>query len=306
MQLLSQEIEGLTFSNLTDEYPDYDLNTTYILETSTLSSASVVKYGNYYYRSVTDNNLGFPPDTNPTKWLKFGISNKNALLDLRAQSKSISVGDDLIVEFSRGFIEVLTLGYFEAESITIEHLDALGAPITELTQNIQYSVNDNVFDYWDYIYSDYTIAVDRTVKVDIPSLGSKIRVTFARQPQTNQASCGYLIGGQPVNMGDTLYGVGFNFNSYATKKTDDFGVLSVVKNSVQDVVDFETQIPSSDLTNLKRKIKEVYNDFVVFILDESDRDKYDNLVTFGVIEDTSLVLQNDVTSTISWSVVESI
>lgn len=305
MQLLSQEIKELTYSNIVDEYLEWSPTTTYILETSTLSNSSMCKYGNYYYRSVINGNLNYRPDLNPTKWLKYDVSNRDALLDLRALSMSKVTGADLVVEFERGLITTLVLGYFEASVIKIEHLDSLGVVIPSLTQEIEYGANDLVYDYWDYIYSEYTIAVQRTLKVLIPNLGVKIRVTFEKSVN-NVASCGYLIGGQPINMGSTSYGVGFNFTSYATKELDSFGTLTITKNNVQELVDFETEIYTYELAQLKRKIKEVYNDYVVFILDEENYSNNDNLITFGVIQDSSIVLSNEKLSIITWSVMESI
>lgn len=304
MQIIQQQIEDFTASNLVDEFLGWDENTEYILEADTLTSASVAKYGNYYYRNVLASNVGNIPSEHPTKWLRYDVSNKSAMLDVRSQTFSTSDTGDIVVEFARGLIDTLTIGYFTATSITIEHLDALGNVLPTYTQTFNYSVNEDVYDYYSYMYAPYSISVLRNLKVTIPFIGTTIRVTFGAY--LGSASCGYLIGGEAYTIGDTQYGVNFSFNSYAVKEFDSFGVLSVKKRSVQDIIDFETSIYSVDLIRLKSRIKEIYNDYVVFILDESDGGYYDNLITLGMVQDVSTVLSNDTLSTISWSVIEAV
>ena len=107
-------------------------------------------------------------------------------------------------------------------------------------------------------------------------------------------------------MGCTLYGVNFNFNSYAVKDFDDFGSLTIIKRGVQDVVDFQAVIPSDELQTLRREIKKIYNDIVMFILDEKEASMYENLLTLGTIQNASVLLDNDDKTTISYSIIEAI
>ena len=109
-------------------------------------------------------------------------------------------------------------------------------------------------------------------------------------------------------MGETLYGVNFKFNSFATKEFDAFGTLSVLKRGVQDIVDFNTVIQHTEkgLMTTKREIKEVYDDVIAFILDTSETSQYENMITLGTIQDANVVLNNGTVYNIAWSVIEVI
>jgi len=307
MKYLSQEILDFTSNNITDDFSVWDSTKTYILETddTNLTDDSVVRYGHYYYRSLVNDNLNFNPvDYENIKWVKWGVSNRYAMIDLASGTKSV-LNDNIVIEFERNLIDTLTLGYFKASKIVVEHLEN-GTVLSDYTQTFTYSANDTVLDYWDYFYDVYSVSVDRALKVDIPYIGDTIKITLYTETTTNEAYIGYLVGGHSVDMGDTLYGVNFSFNSFAIKETDDFGTLNIIKRNVQDLVDFETIIDTGTLPELKREVKKIYNDIVVFIVDDSDNDVLENLLTLGVIENASIVLNDPVKSVMTWSIIESI
>ncbi|MEA2091221.1 MAG: hypothetical protein U9O83_02515 [Campylobacterota bacterium] len=308
MEYLAQEILDFTSTNITARWADYNPSTTYTLEedTSNLTDDSVVLYENYYYRSLVTGNVGFNPiEYLGTKWIKWDVSNRYAMIDLSSQSKSTTTGENLVVVFERNNIETLGLGNFEASQVVIEHLDSDGTTVLE-TQTLYYSVNEDVVDYYTYIYTEYSEDVGRGIKIDIAPTGTYIRVTFVYQANSNQASCGYLVGGQPIDMGCTLTDIDFSFNSFATKEQDEFGTLTIVKRSVQDLVDFETVIENTETQSIKREIKKIYNDIVVFIIDPSDTSIYENLLTLGTVENAGVVISEFTKTHITWSVMEAI
>jgi len=303
MQYVSQQITSFLATNLTDTYLDYNPSTTYTFESGTPTNASVARYGTYYYRSLVNSNVGnTPPEYENIKWIKWEVSNKFAMLDLSAQSKSRFTGD-MYVEFLQGQMTTLGIGNYEAEYLTIEIKDALDVVLW--TYNTTSSLNENVTDYYSYIYEGYGYQVDIAFKIDLPLFGYKVKVTFHKSAESTTSACGFLVGGIPVNMGSTLYGVNFSFTSYAIKEFDSFGTLTITKRAVQDLVDFETSIDSLDLVALKREIKKVYNDIVMFIVDDKTN-LYENLITLGTIQDVSVVLDNPVNSIMSFSIIEAV
>lgn len=308
MQYLGQEITGYTSTNLIDIYNDWSSTTTYILETdeNALTNASVVRVGTYYYRSLTNNNLNFNPIIYENiKWIKIGVSNKYAMLDSGSNSKSVVNEGNLTVTFLQNKIRTLGIGNYEAETINIQVLDVNGTTIL-WNYTTEFTVNDAVEDYYSYIYEDYNYEVDRAIKIDIPVEGTYIKATFNKQVDATRTACGFLVGGVAVDMGKTLMGVKFAFNSFAEKSYDELGSLSITKKAVQDLVDFETVIPSGQLQSMRREIKKVYNDIVLFILVEEDFGNYENMMTLGVIQDCSVILDNKVEATLTFSVVEAI
>ena len=307
MQYIKQELTEFTSTNLTDSYPDWSPTTTYIVEPdNALTSASVVRFGAYYYRSVTSTNLNFNPETySNIKWVKHSVSNKYAMLDMSSNSKSVVVGGDLTVTFLQNQSSILGIGNYEADYITIEILAPDGVTIL-WTYDTPSNINANVYDYYDYIYEPYNLDQDFTTKVNLPLQGRYVRMTFHKLLITNRAACGYLIVGNPVYIGMSLMGVKFGYNSLTTKEISSFGNLDIKKSFIQDIVDFETVIASTYLPRMRRELKKIYDEIVLFVIDERDVSEYENLMTLGVIQDASVVLENNVESVISFSLVEAL
>ena len=109
-----------------------------------------------------------------------------------------------------------------------------------------------------------------------------------------------------MDMGMSLMQPKFSYNSLTTKDISTFGNLDIKKSFVQDVVDFETVIASTYLPRMRRELKKIYDEIVLFIIDERDVSEYENLMTLGVIQDASVVLENNVESVISFSVIEAL
>jgi len=304
MQYVSQQITGFTSTNLTDTYNDYSPVTTYTFESGTPTNASIARYGTYYYRSLVNGNVGNTPTEHENiKWLKWEVSNKYAILDLSAQSKSRYTGD-MVVEFLQNRMTTLGIGNYEANTVTIEIKDILETVIWSYTTTS--ALNEFITDYYSYMYEDYGYEVDRAFKVNLPIIGHKVKVTFNKSTEATTTACGFLVGGTPVSIGKTLYGVNFQFTSYAVKEFDDFGTLTITKRAVQDLVDFETVINSNELISMKKEVKKIYNDIVMFIVDENDDSPYENLITLGTIQEMSTVLENPVVTIMSFSIVEAI
>ncbi len=309
MDVVEQSIEEFTYSNIPQSFDDYDIAKTYIYESDidNLTSDSVALFGNYYYRSVINDNLGNNPEKNVgVSWTKLRVSNKKAMLDYSSLSRSIADGEDLIVEFNRGNITNIALGNFDASLVRIEILDVNGDVLSDFTQEEFFSVNEDVYDYYSYIYSNYRVKTDRNIYFYIPLIGDKVRVTFA-DSFGGSASCGFLFGGKAIYIGDTMDEISFGFNSFATKEQDQFGTLTIINRSVQELVDFETLIEKGFMLKSKREVKDIYNKVVLFVLDPSKESEFENLLGLGVIENSSLVGEfNSTHSIMSFSVFEAI
>ena len=174
-------------------------------------------------------------------------------------------------------------------------------------QVIYYGYNTGVTNAYNYIYSPYTLHTDREKVFDVNiALGSSVRVSLLSDLGVEEVACGFMVAGLGEDMGDTLYGVNFSFNSYSVRNTDEFGTLTITKRGVQELVDFETSISSPNLQDTLYKIRDIHDEVVAFILDPSNTSVYNNLVTFGIIESVNTVLANAVLSTVSWSISETI
>ena len=308
MQYVKQQLTEFVSSNLTDIYDEWNPDTAYTVEmdNNALTNASMVRYGVYYYRSATENNKGFNPvEYENIKWVKHSVSNKFAMLDIRANSKSEKIDGDIVVTFLQNQAEVIGIGNYEAENVLIEIIGLDGTTVI-WSYEVPSAINEYVYDYWEYIYEPYLLYQDSTTKIDLPVEGLYVRITFKKSILTGKSSCGYLILGNPVDMGKSLMGVKFGYNSYATKEIGTLGSLEIKKGVVQDLVDFETVISSRYLPRMRVELKKIYNEIVLFIVDERDNSDYDNLMTLGVIQEASVLLENSVESVMTFSILEAI
>lgn len=298
MKYLQQQITDFTSTNLTEVHLPWSAAISYAVD-------AIVLVGTELYTSIVAANQGNEPILEANldiKWFKSGVSNKFSMLDLASNTKAVFTGS-MFVEFTQGTMRTLAIGNYGADSITVE---VRTAGIVTYTYTTASSTNLYVYDWWSYLYTPYGYAVNRAIKIELPTIGDTVRIIFNKSAESTETSCGFLVGGSAIEMGESLFGVGFKFNSFATKEFDTFGTLKITKRSVQDLVDFTTEISSYDLTRVKRNIKEIYNDIVCFIVDDSDNETYENIITFGIIQDASIILNGPVLSTVAWSILEVI
>ena len=57
---------------------------------------------------------------------------------------------------------------------------------------------------------------------------------------------------------------------------------------------------------MRGELKKIYNEIVLFIVDERDNSDYENLMTLGVIQDASVLLENGVESVMTFSILEAV
>ncbi len=309
MVFLRQKITDFSATNVAPRWSDYNPLTIYETETDSenLTDVSVVRVGNYYYRTIVDGNIGNNPlDYIGTKWILWDVSNRYAMVDLQSNTQTITDGTDIIVEFPRGTIDTLAIGYYTASVLRVELLDVDGTTVLWTFEETQ-SPNEFVEDYYSYMYSEYTVDYNRGRIVALPTfIGVTIRVTLEVEASSDSAKCGFLVADEAVSMGETLFGVNFKFQSYSVKTTDAFGIINIKKRGIQDLIDFETIIESSALAYNRRIIKSIYDDIVAFILDPAEGNDYENLVTLGTIVDTTTVLENSNKTILGWSIQETL
>lgn len=296
MRFVKQDIADYTSSEITESISTWSSATTYAV-------GDEVLLGNYIWKNSYTANLNNEPTEGSNKWVKWAVSNKYSLIDLRSSTKTVCATDATVV-FTRGNMDTLIIGNFTATEILIENINDDGA-VVYASQTFYQSANWDVFDYYTYIYSDYTIDTDRGVYFNIPQLGTKLRVTFTKGA-FSQIEVGFMVGGLGVDMGQTLEGVKLGFTSYSTTATDDFGIIKITKRAAQDLVDFETVIDSNKLISVRRKAKQYRDEIVGFVVDEQAGSIYENIVTLGVMQDIQPVATNYDKTTITWSILESI
>lgn len=296
MRFIKQEITSYTSPTVTPEYADWSPLTTYAVGTNVL-------HGNYIWKNSFTANLNNEPLEDSPYWVKYDTSNYYSLIDTQSKTTTDVVGNDLIVTFPLGYIDTLAIGYYTAQTILIENLDDLGNVLT--SQAITQSVNEDVFDYFDYIYEPYSTSTDKAKFFRIVRAGTQLRVSFLRGIYP-AISVGFLVGGSSVNMGRTVEGVKMGWNSFSLRNTDEFGIMSITKRAAQDLIDFETSVDTVSLMSLRRKAKQYKDEIVAFIVDDTESSIFENIVTLGVMQEMQPVATNNDKTILTWSILESI
>ena len=295
MRFVKQAITSYTSPNISPEFADWSPLTTYAV-------GDKVLYGNYIWINSKTANLNNEPSFESVVWSKYGTSNYHSLIDTQAKTFT-TVNDDLIVTFPFNYIDTIAIGYYTAETVRIENLDALGNVLK--TQEITQSKNEDVFDYFDYIYAPYSDSTDKGKWFKIVKAGTQIRVSFLKGSYSG-VSVGFLVGGTAVNMGRTVEGVKLGWNSFSLRNTDDFGIMSITKRADQDLIDFETSIDTVNLMSFRRKAKQYKDEIVAFIVDDNESSIFENIVTLGVMQEMQPVATNSDETILTWSILESI
>ena len=224
------------------------------------------RVGNYVYRSVATPNTGKTPTENlGIFWMYWSPSNPHALFDLFQDTVTNFTADGIVV-FKRGLKDTIGIGNFVATNIKIEYLDALNVVL--LTEN--YSVpRRDVFDNYDLIYAAFNFDGSNydTIFASIKKVGINIRVTI--QNDTKATSCGYLVAGQAVYMGDTLADVSFPDR--------------IIGTDTIAVANFDTSVSSNILLPTSDSAKRVRKIPMMFVIDDSTTSKFQNMVIIGKI-----------------------
>lgn len=297
MKFIKQEIISYTSPNISQEYATWSASTTY-----GLGGTNIAMYGNYFWISSVAGNLNHIPSEESPYWVKWGVSNYYSLIDTQSTTETV-VSTNLVCTFSASNIDTLAIGYYTCQTLKIETLSGAGAVID--TQTITQSFNENVFDYYDYIYSDYTVSTDRAKYFDIFRGATNIKVSFLKGT-FSQVKCGFLVGGTAINMGATMDEVKIGWSSYSTRTTDIFGIMTIVKRAAQDLIDFQTVISSIELMNLRRIAKAYRDETVAFVIDPQTNSIYENIVTLGVIGDMTPIASVNDKTVLTWSITEMI
>ena len=82
--------------------------------------------------------------------------------------------------------------------------------------------------------------------------------------------------------------------------------MTIKKRNVQEQVDFETVVKNTDMMHKKGKAKAIYGEILAFVIDEDENSIYDNLVTFGTVENSDIIVNEFDKQVIAWSIMESI
>ncbi len=296
MLILDQQIEEYVSINIDTRYANWSAGATY-------NFGDIAFDDHYYYKSIIDSNIGLRPSTNSEQWLRWDVSNRYAQIDMQARTvttcdSSSKTGGlppfTLISEFQNDRYDAIALGTIFASSILIEIVSESSvvawSTIVDMTRR-----RPDVVDWYTYYFlplpDEETINSENFFfRLPIYSSSYTIRVTL--EEKSGSSSCAYMICGNSVYIGDTLFGVNLGIVDYSNKEIDKFGILDLTRRESRQTMDVDIVYDAGNINIVNREIREHLGRVCLFVNDESEDSKYENLLLLGMIDDFTTILSS--------------
>lgn len=267
------------------------------VNTTPYSYGDEARDGHYIYKSLVPgsaSNTGNQPSISPLHWIQDRPSNYWAMLDGVTLTQT-SVSDNIIVEVASVNYDAIAMLNMYAKSVSIEMTD-LNTGTVVFTDTEDLTNTSSIVDFLSYCFEPFEYKT--TYYKRIPPYGNaKIKVTVENTGGT--AKCGTIVAGRSIYLGEAEWGVGFEMESWSRKTVDpDFGITSLEHTNSVFNDTYTINVPSDKLQQLKRVMKNYDFTPVLFVGDESDDSRFENLADWGYWETIRMVLEGPVRSKI--------
>jgi len=291
--------------NIITRYPNFDPLINYTF-------GQVVFSGHYYYKNVLNSNLGKNPPDYPTEWLQWDISNRYAQIDLRATTRTTwdatsalePTDNALITEFKNNAYDIISFGAIVGGSLTVELFDALDQLVWSDTAEIYNRPNSN--SWYGYYFDIFTENTEQNFMFRLPPVtDGTVKVTLTMSGD-GEASVAYMIAGNSIFVGNSLYGAQLGLDDNSVVQIDDFGIKHITKRDASEFMDINVSFPSSQINQMKKNTRSIFGDIVLFIGDEAVGSQYSHLQILGYVESYTSVLSDQYLTQGAYSIKEII
>jgi len=234
------------------------------------------------YEALTAS-TGIDPSTDPTKWLDLGPTNRWAMFDARVGTATMRAAS-LQAVLAAGAIDAVALIDTDAESATVT-LTADG--VTNYTQTQTFNIGGVAIDNW---FSWFFEPIGRRTTLlflDVPVYANGIvTVTIARDNPADTISCGTLLVGRQLSLGDTEHGADIGIIDYSRKEADQFGVISVVERAYAKRMTARVVMATDSVDVIHRALASLRATPVLWIGSEN----FESLTVYGFYKEFSIDL----------------
>lgn len=223
-----------------------------------------------------------------TKWLPVGATNWYAMFDLEQTTKTAWSQAITVVAKSLRANSIALYG-LQGRNLRIDLVDA--DTLVGLASNIFWTSGDVALD--ESIILDVAdwldvppVPVDSVSFTDVTPASGWFRVVISGP---GEVTCGSLITGDYMNLGDTEYGASFGFTDYGQKEWDKWGGYTYSKGTYSDKVNVSTFFDNADLAAVAAGLKKVRGKPCGYIA--TDIATFRPLNVLGVFKDFSVVVK---------------
>lgn len=297
MKIVENKVKDFLSANFTQNEAQWDKDAVY-------KYADEVADGNYVfkYAGADDTNTTKPPSldalTQVPKWVNIRPTNYFAMLDEKTMTQT-SVMNEIVVEVDNMGYDTLSLMELEALNVKVELIDKSHANILYKNQK-DLKDESEVIDFYTYCYTPIRFITTLYIG-DIPIyLNSKLRVSISN-PE-NFAKCGRLVFGDSFFIGCTNVDIDLDFESYSKKQTDVFGNTTLIHRSMAIIDKYSISISSEKIPMLRRKFSKWDAKALLFIGDDNQKTKLENLLNFGYFQSVSFNYDGSDLSTLNLTI----
>ncbi len=294
MKILENKVTDYTSTNLTENETTWTSDATFNYEDEIRDGHFIYKYAGENGTNTTDA-PSIDCQKQVQKWVKIRPTNYYAMLDAQTQTQTEN-NDSIIVEFDYINFDSLSLIDLVAQEVVVTLTDDISSDII-YTKTVSLVDNSSIIDFTTYCFNemiragslyldDITLYSNATLKVEI------------KQPN-GIAKCGRLVCGRSNFIGSTGYGANLDIESYSRISTDIFGNTTLIHSQSVNLDSYEVYVQTEAIPNIRRRIRELDAVPILFIMDESQDSKLENLLTYGYFENFSILIPNSKISTAS-------
>ena len=267
----------LISTNVTNNYPDWT--------SGTYSLGDRVVYENEVYEVVADPDTTDRPDIGSEKevptWIILGWSNQYRMFREGVDSLSTETGSiEVEIQLSEVVDTVGVLGII-GNNITVELTDPIEGVVYTKTYDL---VDIGASDWWEYFFLPYE-QVANVIFEDIPPYANAIlRITINSATGTGDVSCGRVVFGTSINIGNIQYGTNVGVIEYSIKERDGFGNLRLVPRRTIKRIDFDLVLETQRLSYIQRELKKLSSTPSLYIGNSNT----EFTIIFGIYRDFDL------------------
>lgn len=265
---------SLLSTNAVNTYADWSAVTTY-------NTGQRVTYGNYYWESLIDGNIGQNPESTTLKWVQVSSSNKWAMFDTRVASETSFEGNlTLSIQPNQRFTSFVLFNV-TANAIRVEILDKPGGVVIKSETR---SLNNSLVSNWyNYFFEEFDLGSEAFFTNLTPLKRAVIKITLIKSASATHTRVGAFLVGQLFEVGGTQQGASYGIRDYSIKETDEFGVTNFVERNFSKRMNTTVFVENGQLNFLNKLFVQLRAQPTAWVATTDDR--FQGTTIFGYVKD---------------------
>jgi hypothetical protein len=279
-------LESSTVTASTEDEFDYAGSTTYntndivkvgFEDDGTTARTPVVEYEALDDGITTD----YPPDS-PSKWGEIGTTNRWAMFDDFILNSVTTDTTDITVAVTSNRSNIVGLFGLVGSAVTFtltrggSTIDTETISLSTLPSSGWYSWLYDEYEYKTKAFWEYTKYTDATLTVTITVTGG-------------EATCGEMVLGNAVFLGNTQYGAKVGIDDYSIIDTDSLDRVYLNQGNYADRAEIDMWIENTTIDNVRRKLAELRGTLSLWDLNNEGSD-YDSLRILGYFRNFDITI----------------